>query len=244
MTPDVYSGTYYSLSERAMMSGPIKVPSKRSLSRGSFAPATSVSATASGGAARVSRPSLRGRCPCSNPSHFLITTRSSWTVATYLAQLVHPSRNSSDSERVSADYFQFRYAAEADAPGSRPDARLRRNGGRSRKVWPRCAPPAGRRRHARMGGRRPPLVTICEATHNVVILFVMPSLPDLLNSGVFLDRDRDFPDVGCAKAPDAKTMAQGRGCWAGSRQADSRKECQDRPKQRGVDAAQCAWTRR
>ena len=139
----------------------------------------------------VSRPSLREALDQLQAKGLLVTGKSGTNVAPYLASLVDPlAELFHDDERVSADYFEFRGAMEAQAAA----LAARRATETDRALIEDCLARMREAHELSDPTREAEIdvrfhVAIYEATHNVVILHVLRALVDLLRKGVFFNRD-------------------------------------------------------
>jgi GntR family transcriptional regulator, transcriptional repressor for pyruvate dehydrogenase complex len=139
----------------------------------------------------VSRPSLREALSLLEAKGLFVTGKTGTIVAPYLARLADPlAELFRDNERVSADYFEFRRAMEAQAAG----LAARRATDTDRALIRECLAQMRRAHELSDTAQEAEIdvrlhVTIYEASHNVVVLHVLRALADLLRQGVFFNRD-------------------------------------------------------
>jgi GntR family transcriptional repressor for pyruvate dehydrogenase complex len=150
----------------------------------------------------VSRPSLRDALALLQAKGLLVTSKSGTIVAQFLATLVDPlAELFRDSERVSADYFEFRRVVEAHAAGAaairatQTDRRLIRDClADMRRAHELSDPTQEAESDVRLH------VAVYEAAHNVVVLHVMRGLADMLRQGVFFNRENLYRRAGVRDA--------------------------------------------
>lgn len=150
----------------------------------------------------VSRPSLRDALGLLEAKGLLITSKSGTIVAQFLSTLVDPlAQLFRDSERVSADYFEFRRVMEAHATGSaairatQTDRELVRDCLADMQRAHELSDPT---REAETDVRLH--IAVYEAAHNVVVLHVMRGLADMLRQGVFFNRENLYWRAGVRDA--------------------------------------------
>lgn len=146
----------------------------------------------------VSRPSLRDALALLQAKGLLVTSKSGTIVAQFLATLVDPlAELFRDSERVSADYFEFRRVVEAHAAGAaairatETDRQLIRDClADMRRAHELSDPTQEAETDVRLH------IAVYEAAHNVVVLHVMRGLADMLRQGVFFNRENLYRRAG------------------------------------------------
>lgn len=139
----------------------------------------------------VSRPSLREALTLLERKGLLTTNRAGTVVAQFAAKLADPlAELFSQSERVNADYFEFRRLIEVHATGlaATRATEADRNLIRDCLKEMRHAHTASDSAHEAETDVRLH-VLIYEAAHNVVLLHVMRVLADMLRQGVFFNRE-------------------------------------------------------
>ncbi len=150
----------------------------------------------------VSRPSLRDALAALEAKGLLATGKSGTVVAPFLSTLADPlAELFRDSERVSADYFEFRRLMEAHATASaairatETDRRLIRDCLADMRLAHELSDPT---QEAETDVRLH--IAVYEAAHNVVVLHVMRVLADLLRQGVFFNRENLYRRTGVRDA--------------------------------------------
>ena len=140
----------------------------------------------------VSRPSLRQALAVLERKGLLVAGKSGTAVAKFLSQLTDPlAELLAEDERAGADYFEFRLSIEAHATGFAAQRATEPDRGAIRSCLARMRTSHTANDLADEAKLDVELhALIYEAAHNVLLLHIMRVLRDLMQRGIFYNRDQ------------------------------------------------------